>query len=151
MAPCAERPKVFLIGSAASALIDTPISEAGFTGMGNGIALSGARAIIEYQICPLVYLAFDQIVNQAQKLRYMMGGQGRFPVTYLVMASGIGNGDRRTAFGQPLSVFYACWSKEHRARDALRRQRFDGGGDTRRRPVANFPQAQLLGPVAGAR
>ena len=73
-------------------VLDTPISEAGFTGMATGAALDGLRVIVEYQINSLPYLAFDQIYNGAQKLRYMMGGQGRIPVKYLVIASGAGNG-----------------------------------------------------------
>lgn len=67
---------------------DTPISEAAFVGMGTGAALSGLRPVIEFQIGTLLYVAMDQLANQAQKLRYMMGGQGRIPVTYIVPGSG---------------------------------------------------------------
>jgi acetoin:2,6-dichlorophenolindophenol oxidoreductase subunit beta len=67
---------------------DTPISEAAFVGLATGAALSGLRPLVEFQIGTLVYVAFDQLVNQAQKLRYMMGGQGRIPVTYIVPGSG---------------------------------------------------------------
>src|ERR1700693_4836440 len=56
---------------------DTPISEAAFVGLGTGAALSGLRPVIEFQIGTLLYVAMDQLANQAQKLRYMMGGQGR--------------------------------------------------------------------------
>lgn len=73
-------------------VVDAPISEAGFTGMATGAALDGHRVIVEYQINSLPYIAFDQIYNGAQKLRYMMGGQGRIPVKYLVIAAGAGNG-----------------------------------------------------------
>ncbi len=73
-------------------VVDAPISEAGFTGMATGAALDGHRVIVEYQINSLPYLAFDQIYNGAQKLRYMMGGQGCIPVKYLVIAAGAGNG-----------------------------------------------------------
>lgn len=73
-------------------VLDTPISEAAFTGMATGAALDGLRVIVEYQINSLPYLAFDQIYNGAQKLRYMMGGQGRIPVKYLIIAAGAGNG-----------------------------------------------------------
>lgn len=69
-------------------IIDTPISEAGFTGMATGAAMSGMRPIVEYQISALIYVSFDQLINQAQKLPYMMGGQGSVPVTYLVTGSG---------------------------------------------------------------
>ncbi|WP_031498261.1 alpha-ketoacid dehydrogenase subunit beta [Bryobacter aggregatus] len=67
---------------------DTPISEQGFVGMATGAAISGLRPVVEFQIGTLLYVCFDQIVDQAQKLRYMMGGQGRIPVTYLVPGSG---------------------------------------------------------------
>jgi len=71
---------------------DTPISEAAFTGLATGAALAGLRPVIEYQINALIFVAFDQLVDQAQKLRYMMGGQGRIPVTYLLSASGARRG-----------------------------------------------------------
>jgi pyruvate/2-oxoglutarate/acetoin dehydrogenase E1 component len=71
---------------------DTPISEAGFTGLATGLALAGMRPVVEYQINALIFVAFDQLVDQAQKLRYMMGGQGTIPVTYLVPASGARRG-----------------------------------------------------------
>jgi acetoin:2,6-dichlorophenolindophenol oxidoreductase subunit beta len=67
---------------------DTPISEQGFVGMATGAAMSGLRPVVEFQIGTLMYVCFDQIVDQAQKFRYMMGGQGRVPVTYLVPGSG---------------------------------------------------------------
>lgn len=69
-------------------ILDAPISESGFTGLATGAAMAGMRPVIEYQINALIFVAFDQLVNQAQKLRYMMGGQGKIPVTYLVPASG---------------------------------------------------------------
>ncbi len=69
-------------------IFDTPISEAGFTGLATGMAIAGMRPVVEYQINALLFVAFDQLVDQAQKLRYMMGGQGRIPVTYVMIASG---------------------------------------------------------------
>ena len=73
-------------------IFDTPISEAGFTGLATGAAMAGMRPVVEYQINALIFVAFDQLVDQAQKLRYMMGGQGKIPVTYLVVASGARRG-----------------------------------------------------------
>jgi pyruvate/2-oxoglutarate/acetoin dehydrogenase E1 component len=67
---------------------DTPISEAAFTGFATGAAMAGRRPIVEYQIPTLLYVAFDQIVNQAQKIRLMTGGQATVPVTYLFPGSG---------------------------------------------------------------
>jgi acetoin:2,6-dichlorophenolindophenol oxidoreductase subunit beta len=69
-------------------IFDTPISEAGFTGLATGAAMAGLRPVVEYQINALVFVSFDQLVDQAQKLRYMMGGQGTIPVTYILPASG---------------------------------------------------------------
>ena len=69
-------------------VLDTPISEQAFTGFATGAALAGRRPIVEYQIPSLLFVAFEQIVNQAQKLRLMTGGQARVPVTYIVPGSG---------------------------------------------------------------
>jgi acetoin:2,6-dichlorophenolindophenol oxidoreductase subunit beta len=67
---------------------DTPISESAFVGLATGAALLGLRPVVEFQISTLLYVAMEQLVNQAQKLRYMMGGQGKIPVTYIVPGSG---------------------------------------------------------------
>jgi pyruvate/2-oxoglutarate/acetoin dehydrogenase E1 component len=69
-------------------VLDTPISEQAFTGFATGAALAGRRPVVEYQIPALLYIAFEQIVNQAHKLRLMTGGQARVPVTYLIPGSG---------------------------------------------------------------
>jgi pyruvate/2-oxoglutarate/acetoin dehydrogenase E1 component len=71
---------------------DTPISESGFVGLATGAAIAGLRPVVEFQIGTLVYVCFEQMVDQAQKLRYMMGGQGRIPVTYIVPGSGARSG-----------------------------------------------------------
>jgi len=62
-------------------VIDTPISEAGFTGLGVGAALTGMRPIVEIMFGDFITLAMDQIVNQAAKIRYMSGGQAQVPLT----------------------------------------------------------------------
>ena len=69
-------------------VLDTPISEQAFTGFATGAALAGYRPVVEYEIPALLYIAFEQIMNQAQKLRLMSGGQASVPVTYLVPGSG---------------------------------------------------------------
>lgn len=69
-------------------VLDMPISEQAFTGLATGAALAGKRPVVEYQIPSLLYLAFEQIVNQAQKLHLMTGGQARVPVTYLFPGTG---------------------------------------------------------------
>jgi len=61
-----------------------PISEGGFTGMGIGAAITGLRPIIDLSIASFLYLASDQIINQAAKLRYMTGGQIMVPIVFRV-------------------------------------------------------------------
>ncbi|MEE2754958.1 MAG: alpha-ketoacid dehydrogenase subunit beta [Candidatus Latescibacterota bacterium] len=62
-------------------IIDTPIAEAGYVGLGVGAALTGLRPIVEIMFGDFMALAMDQIVNQAAKLRYMSGGQATVPLT----------------------------------------------------------------------
>ncbi len=73
-------------------VLDMPISEAAFTGFANGAAMAGLRPVVEFQVAGLIYPAFDQIVNQAAKLRLMLGGQGHIPVTFFLMGTGAGGG-----------------------------------------------------------
>jgi pyruvate dehydrogenase E1 component beta subunit len=56
-------------------VVDTPIAELGFTGIGVGAAMTGLRPVIEMMTWNFALLAIDQIVNSAAKLRYMSGGQ----------------------------------------------------------------------------
>ncbi|WP_225732265.1 MULTISPECIES: alpha-ketoacid dehydrogenase subunit beta [unclassified Nocardia] len=73
-------------------VLDTPLSEQAFTSFGTGAAIAGRRPVIEFQISSLLYLVFEQIVNQAHKFSLMTGGQVHVPVTYLVAGSGSRNG-----------------------------------------------------------
>src|SRR6266849_6241704 len=66
----------------------TPISEAAFTGIGLGAAGSGFRPVIHWGMVTFMFVAMDQIVNQASKIRYMFGGQADFPVTYRCSTGG---------------------------------------------------------------
>jgi pyruvate dehydrogenase E1 component beta subunit len=61
-------------------VIDTPIAEAGFTGIGVGAAMVGLRPIIEFMTWNFSAVAFDQILNNAAKLRQMSGGQFDCPM-----------------------------------------------------------------------
>ncbi len=65
----------------AERVIDTPISEAGFVGLGVGAALTGMRPVIEIMFGDFIALTMDQLVNQAAKIRYMSGGQAKVPLT----------------------------------------------------------------------
>ncbi|MBW8803775.1 MAG: alpha-ketoacid dehydrogenase subunit beta [Catenulisporales bacterium] len=86
-------------------VLDMPISEQAFTGVATGAALSGQRPLIEYQIPALLFLAFEQIANQAHKFSLMTGGQARVPVTYLVPSSGSRDGWAGQHSDHPYSMF----------------------------------------------
>lgn len=60
----------------------TPISESVMTGMGLGASGCGLRPVVNWRMVTFSFVAMDQIVNQASKIRYMFGGQADFPVTY---------------------------------------------------------------------
>jgi pyruvate/2-oxoglutarate/acetoin dehydrogenase E1 component len=66
----------------------TPISEAALTGMGLGAAGCGLRPIVNWRMVTFSFVAMDQVVNQASKIRYMFGGQADFPVTYRCTTGG---------------------------------------------------------------
>src|ERR1700694_3475294 len=63
-------------------IIDTPISENGFAGIGIGAAMVGLRPIIEFMTFSFSYVAFDQLVNNAANMRYMSGGQFSVPIVF---------------------------------------------------------------------
>ncbi|MBD3387042.1 pyruvate dehydrogenase complex E1 component subunit beta [candidate division KSB1 bacterium] len=63
-------------------VIDTPIAELGFAGVGIGAAMTGLRPIIEFMTFNFSILALDQIFNNAAKLRYMSGGQIKVPIVF---------------------------------------------------------------------
>jgi acetoin:2,6-dichlorophenolindophenol oxidoreductase subunit beta len=72
-------------------VIDTPISELGGAGAAVGAALAGSRPILEFQFSDFSGLAMEQIVNQAAKIRYMLGGKTSVPVVFrLPTGSGTG-------------------------------------------------------------
>ena len=61
-------------------VIDTPISEAGFTGLGVGAAMAGLRPIVDIMFGDFLALVMDQLVNQAAKIHYMSGGKWKVPL-----------------------------------------------------------------------
>jgi pyruvate dehydrogenase E1 component beta subunit len=63
-------------------VVDTPIAELGFTGIGVGAAMVGLRPIVEVMTWNFALLAIDQIVNAAAKVRYMSGGQLGCPIVF---------------------------------------------------------------------
>lgn len=72
-------------------VMDTPISELGGAGVAVGAALTGLKPIYEFQFSDFAMLAMEQIVNQAAKLRYMLGGEASVPVVFRLPA-GSGTG-----------------------------------------------------------
>ncbi len=63
-------------------ILDTPITELGFTGLGVGAALAGVRPIVEWMTHNFALLALDQVVNEAAKFRHMSGGQLSVPIVF---------------------------------------------------------------------
>ena len=63
-------------------VIDTPISELGFAGIGVGAAMNGLRPIVEFMTFNFAVLAADQIINHATKVKYMTGGQISCPIVF---------------------------------------------------------------------
>jgi len=62
-------------------VVDTPISEQAIIGLGVGAAASGLRPIVDIMFMDFLCVAFDQIVNQAAKIKYMFGGAATIPLT----------------------------------------------------------------------
>jgi len=89
----------------ADRVMDTPISELGGAGVAVGAALTGSRPIFEFQFSDFSGLAMEQIVNQAAKLRYMLGGSVSVPVVFrLPTGSGTGAAAQHS---QSLEAWYA--------------------------------------------
>ena len=85
-------------------VIDTPIAEASFPGMGVGAALVGCRPVVELLFVDFAMLAMDQIVNQAAKLAFISGGQAKVPLVVRTQG-GAGNG-LAAQHSQSLEAFF---------------------------------------------
>jgi pyruvate/2-oxoglutarate/acetoin dehydrogenase E1 component len=86
---------------------NTPLSEAGFAGAGVGAALAGTRPVVEIMFASFLYCCWDQICNQAAKLRYMSGGQARVPITFRCVSGAPGSAAAQhseTVYGQLLGA-----------------------------------------------
>ena len=73
-------------------VLNTPISEAGFVGLAIGAAIQGLRPVIDFQYGDFLFTAFDQIVQQCAKLRYMSGGQVSIPLLFQMPTGASGRG-----------------------------------------------------------
>jgi pyruvate dehydrogenase E1 component beta subunit len=63
-------------------VVDTPITELGFAGVGVGAAMVGLRPVIEFMTWNFAVLALDQVLNSASKALYMSGGQYNCPIVF---------------------------------------------------------------------
>jgi len=63
-------------------IVDTPITELGFAGVGVGAAMVGLRPIVEFMTWNFALLALDEVVNAAAKMLYMSGGQFKMPMVF---------------------------------------------------------------------
>lgn len=73
-------------------VINTPISETGFVGLAIGSAMQGMRPVIDFQYGDFILTAYDQIVQQGTKLRYMSGGQVKIPAVFQLPSGASGRG-----------------------------------------------------------
>jgi pyruvate dehydrogenase E1 component beta subunit len=117
-------PRVFLIGEEVGAyngaykvsagllerfgegrVVDTPISEGGFTGVGIGAAMTGLRPIVEFMTWNFSLVAFDQLINNAAKMVQMSGGQVGCPIVF--RGAGGAGGALGSQHSQCFESFYA--------------------------------------------
>jgi TPP-dependent pyruvate/acetoin dehydrogenase alpha subunit/pyruvate/2-oxoglutarate/acetoin dehydrogenase E1 component len=84
-------------------MINTPIAELGFFGVGVGAALMGMRPIADVQYGDFLFLASDQIINNAAKMRYMSGGEASVP---LVMRAPVGATGRGSQHAQNMERYF---------------------------------------------
>jgi pyruvate/2-oxoglutarate/acetoin dehydrogenase E1 component len=85
-------------------VIDAPISESSFTGMGVGAAITGMRPVVEILFVDFTSLVIDQIVNQAAKYRFMSGGKGRVPL--VLRTQGGSGGSLAAQHSQSLEAWF---------------------------------------------
>ena len=89
----------------ADRVIDAPIAENGFLGLGVGAAIAGMRPIIELMFIDFALLAADQILNQATKMSFLSGGQARVPLTIRTQQGIVGGGGAQHS--QSLEALFA--------------------------------------------
>src|SRR6266849_1754205 len=106
-------------------VMDTPISEAAIAGVAAGAALGGLRPVADVQYGDFLFLAMDQLANNAAKLRYMSGGKLSVP---MVFRAPVGATTRGSQHGQSLEAFFmhvpglkvACPSNPYDAKGLLK-------------------------------
>ena len=85
-------------------IVSTPISESMIVNVGFGAALAGTRPVIEMRILDFALCAWDEVINQIAKARYMFGGQGRVALV-IRMPQGIGRGHQAAQHSQSLEAW----------------------------------------------
>src|SRR5919108_387781 len=106
-------------------VIDTPIAEAAIAGVATGAALGGLRPVADVHYGDFLFLAMDQLANNAAKLRYMSGGKLAVP---MVLRAPVGATTRGSQHGQSLEAFFmhvpglkvACPSNPYDAKGLLK-------------------------------
>ena len=126
-------PRISIRSSVADRMVDTPISELGFTGAALGASATGVRCIADLMFADFLFEAAGQIVLQAAKLRYMSNGQMQAP-----MVIRVGAGAVRSAGPHHSGTYHPVWAphpRPHRlpAVDAGRCQGADEDGPSRPR------------------
>jgi len=114
-------------------VVDTPIAELGFAGIGVGAAMAGLRPVIEFMTWNFAVLALDQIVNSAAKILYESGGQVPIPIVFR------GPNGAALQLAAQHSQAWESWSatsrpQGRRPRDTRRRQRTAQVGDPGQQP-----------------
>src|SRR5882757_8624662 len=84
-------------------MLNTPIAELGFTGIAVGAAMMGMRPIADMQYSDFLFLASDQLINNAAKMRYMSGGTIKVP---MVMRAPIGATGRGSQHAQSMERYF---------------------------------------------
>lgn len=83
-------------------VIDTPISEAAFLGAALGASMSGLRPVVDLMYASFTYVAFDQLVNQIGRARYMSGGQVAAPLVVVAAAGACGFAAQHSEASHPM-------------------------------------------------
>src|ERR1051325_4657088 len=130
-------------------ILDSPISEAGITGLGVGAAMAGMRPVVDIMFGDFVSLIMDQFVNQAAKIHYMSGGKLKVP---MVLRTRMGAG-RRSA-GQHPQALHARLSHLPGLKVVVRSTPYDAKGLMKSairddNPVAVFKDKMMYRVVKG--
>jgi pyruvate/2-oxoglutarate/acetoin dehydrogenase E1 component len=83
-------------------VVDTPISEAAFMGAALGAAMNGLRPVVDIMFASFTYVAFDQLVNQIGRARYMTGGQTQAPLVIIAAAGACGQAAQHAELPHPM-------------------------------------------------